>query len=184
MDDIQDTSVASDWAEIEALFPVGWAMRPNKAWTNGISTRAGHGRLSRMLNNPGAGPLAAKLDQMNDAKIKALRTYAAVNLEQAAYGFRATAVANITIPALVLTISSQLASGSLGKFIFGVYDSRAAWVGFLSTTAFVIIMIVLLMSYALAAFNQARDIRHIIDLRAAERGIYFGLEDIDDLHAN
>ncbi|GGX62444.1 hypothetical protein GCM10011309_10520 [Litorimonas cladophorae] len=180
MDETPENTVMQDWAEIEALFPTRGALRPSKSWTNGISTRAGVGRLSRMLDNRGAGPLAAKLDQMDDARVKALRTIAAVNLEQAAQGFRVSLVANVTVPVLILTILNQLTEQGIGHFLKSAYGEAALYgliAGFLTT----VLLVGLMIAFTLASLNQARDIRHIIDLQAAERGIYFGLEDAGDM---
>ena len=183
MDEVIENTVMEDWAEIEALFPTRRAMRPNKSWLSGLSTRAEFGRLSRVMANPGAGPLAVSLDQMDDARIKALRTIAAVNLEQAVYGFRATAVGNITVPALVLTVMSQIFSGSIGEAISEIYLDDQGRLAFLLACGFAVVATIFNMSKALAGLNQARDIRHVIDVQAAERGIYFGLEDIDEMHS-
>ena len=46
---------------------------------------------------------------------------------------------------------------------------------------FMLMLLFLVLVYALASLNQARDIRHLIDLFAADRGVYFGLEDSSDL---
>lgn len=181
MDETPEKTVMQDWTEIEALFPTRRAMRPNKSWISAISTRAELGRLSRVMANAGAGPLAAKLDQMDDARVKALRTLAAVNLEQAIYGFRATAVGNITVPALVLTILSQVTAGNIGVLISDVFMEDRGRLVFFAACIVAFIMVVITMMKALASLNQARDIRHIIDLQAAERGIYFGLEDAGDM---
>ena len=44
-------------------------------------------------------------------------------------------------------------------------------------------LLLLILIYSISCLNQARDIRHLIDLFAAERGIYFGLEDMSDLQS-
>ena len=183
MDEVIENTVMEDWAEIEALFPTRRAMRPNKAWTNGISTRAGQGRLTRMTANPGAGPLAAKLDQMDDARVKAMRTFAAVNLEQASNGFRLTLVANVTVPVLVLTVANLLSPNGIGAMFLAAPSDEGILLLLIAVIVFALLTLTSIITYALAGLNQARDIRHIIDLQAAERGIYFGLEDIDEMHS-
>lgn len=42
-------------------------------------------------------------------------------------------------------------------------------------------LVAVVMGYSVIQLSNARDIRHLIDLHAAERGIYFGLEDTDPL---
>ena len=183
MDDIQNKSVFEDWNEIETMFPSSRAMRPNKSWTNGISTRVGGRRLTRMLGNSGAGPLAAKLDQLDDARVKALRTFAAVNLEQATQGFRVTLIANVTVPVLILTVVNLLAPNGIGSLFLPDTNDPRMWALLTFVFGLVFVMLVGIAAYALASLNQARDIRHLIDLFAAERGIYFGLEDIEDMQS-
>lgn len=183
MEHTPENTVFEDWLEIESYFSTGRAMLPNKSWSSWISTRAGAGRLSKVLGKPGAGRLAAKLDQLDDERIKALRTVAALNFEQASYGFRTTVIANVTAPVLVLTLVSQMTSGSLGANVIEIYRKAGGLLFIAVMTLFACLALAFMIAYALAALNQARDIRHLIDLHAAERGIYFGLEDAGDLHS-
>jgi len=182
MDVIDDTSAAQDWEKIQALFPARRAMRPNKAWYNGLSTRLGRDRLTNLLSTPSAGHLAAILDQCSDERLKALRTYAAINLEQATSAFRVTMIGNVTTPIILLSIAHQLTDGGVGK-IFELIHQGDVSVMFGMVFAFIFLGLIIffVLVYALACLNQARDIRHLIDLFAADRGVYFGLEDSGDL---
>lgn len=182
--DLNDTTAANDWARIEGLFPTRLALIPNSAWLNGMSSRVSKGRLSRLTGSPQSGRLAALLDQCSDGRIKALRTYAAVNLEQAASAFRVTMIANITAPVVFLSVAHQLIDGGLGSFLSRLVDGDDLMLIFMIGLSATVATLVLLMAfYALGSLNHARDIRHLIDLHAADRGIYFGLEDIEDLHS-
>jgi len=177
-------TASEDWTEIESYFPTVNAMKPNKAWVNWMSTRVGTGRLKQLFANRGAGRLAAKLDQMDGERVKAMRTYAAINFEQATYGFRYTLVANVTAPVLFLTVLNLLLPGGIaGMLVLSYGDEKLATLSFFIGFMFTFFVLVLMLSYSLAALNQARDIRHLIDLHAADRGIFFGLEDADDLHS-
>jgi hypothetical protein len=49
----------------------------------------------------------------------------------------------------------------------------------LFTSFLVALGVAMVAIYSLANTHQARDIRHLIDLYAAEQGIYFGLENMD-----
>jgi len=176
-------SVFQDWQEIEDLFPARGAMQAGSFATKAISSRMAKGRLNKMMSNSGASVLAERLDQMDDSRLKALRTYAAVNLEQAASGFRSTIVANVTTPVLVLTIMSQVLSKNWLASIFVLNEEGLiGWV-LIGVLVMSLIFLIFVLVFALASLNQARDIRHIIDLQAAERGIYFGLEDAEKLQS-
>jgi hypothetical protein len=83
---------------------------------------------------------------------------------------------------VLLSVLHQLSPNGLGQLIktFIGEDSEmmlSLVIGGLGG----IIVLMLLTSYALANLGQARDLRHLLDIYAAERGIYFGLEDMDDL---
>lgn len=175
-------SAAQDWEKIQALFPAKAAMRPNKAWLNGMSTRLAGNRLTRLLGGPNAGHLAAILDQCSDDRVKALRTYAAVNLEQAVSAFRVTMIGNFSIPIIMLSVAHQLTDGGVSKlFEFIHQGDTAAIVGLIVGGIFALVALFAVLLYALASLNQARDMRHLIDLFAADRGVYFGLEDTGNL---
>ena len=183
MDDLETKSIFEDWCEIEELFPARKAMSAQSFISKGLSDRATSRRLSAVMKNPGAAILAARLDQMDDARVKALRTFAAVNLEQAVYGMRATIIVNVTVPVLIFTLINQISSGEWAKpFLNAHNDGLWGWL-FLGVIGLSLLFLLFLVTFALASMNQARDIRHIIDLQAAERGIYFGLEDAEDLHS-
>ena len=178
----ENISAAQDWEKIQALFQARRAMRPNKAWYNGLSTRLGRERLKNLLSTPSAEHLAAILDQCGDERLKALRTYAAINMEQAVSAFRITIVGNITTPIILLSIVHQLSDGGVGKVFEFIHNGElSAMVVMISGVIFLGLTMFFVLVYALACLNQARDIRHLIDLFAADRGVYFGLEESGEL---
>ena len=87
MEEFEDLSAFQDWEKVRSLFPSKKAMRPNKAWLSGLSTRLGDNRLERLLSDPRSQQLAVILDQFDDERLKAIRTYAGVNSEQALSAF-------------------------------------------------------------------------------------------------
>lgn len=178
-------TVLQDWNEIQAMFKVGSAMLPNMAWFNGISSRLGSKRVPRLMGSHSAKCLRLFLDKQTDKNIKTLRTYAAINQEQVASAFKVTLFGNISIPILLLTLFHQLSDGALAILFRQVYnESPTAFWRFVFGGLFIVVLFGSLAIYALANLNQARDIRHLIDIYAAERGIYFGLEDMDNLSLN
>lgn len=180
---IERTAI-EDWAAIESLFTLRHSFAPLKFATLGMSSRLAKGRLGKLLAHKSAGSLAALVDQMEDDRVKAMRTFAAINLEQAASAFKITLVANVTAPLLVVTFFNQITPGGVGDQLYDIFGGEGNGIyGLFAGIAVGIAMLFGLGFYALANLNQARDIRNLIDLFAAERGIYFGLEDIDDMSA-
>lgn len=154
-------------------------------WVSGVSPRLGRNRLTRLMSLPAAGPLAALLDQRPIERIKALRTYAAINLEQASAALRMTVVVNVSIPVIVVAILSQISSGQIWAGMWAFYsEDPYQWLALAIPVAFALTALIIIMAVGATRLGQARDIRHLIDLFAADRGIYFGLDDMDDLQAD
>lgn len=176
-------TVLQNWKDIQAMFKARSAMRPNMAWFNGISSRLASKRLPRLMESRSAKRLRLYLDNQSDKNVKTLRTYAAINQEQVASAFKVTLFGNISIPILLFTLFHQLSDGALASLFRQVYiESPTAFWRFVFGGLFMVVLFGSLAIYALANLNQARDIRHLIDIYAAERGIYFGLEDMDNLN--
>jgi len=177
MDDIVETTVADDWKEIEALFPAKKALRLSWAWFNGVSTRLKDGRISRLMKEDEVGALAAILDQCDDRRLKALRSYAAINLEQVQSAFRLTMIVNISAPIIFLTLLNQFIQGGLGALLYRFHQNERDNILAIAFGGGVgALMLLIVAFYALAHLNRARDIRHLMELMAAERGIFFGLD--------
>ena len=181
MKEVEDLSAFQDWEKIRSLFPSKKAMRPNKAWFNGLSTRLGDDRLERLLSDPRSQQLAVVLDQCDDERLKAIRTYAAVNLEQALSAFRLTMIGNATTPIILLSVIHQVTNGGIKEFfeLFHQGDNLAMAFIF-GGIGLSVIAVFFVVVYAVASLNQARDIRHLIDLFAADRGLFFGLDDLGE----
>ncbi len=181
MEEVEDLSAFQDWEKIRSLFPSKKAMRPNKAWFNGLSTRLGDDRLERLLSDPRSQQLAVVLDQFDDERLKAIRTYAAVNLEQALSAFRLTMIGNVTTPIILLSVIHQVTNGGIKEFfeLFHQGDNLAMAFIF-GGIGLSVIAVFFVVVYAVASLNQARDIRHLIDLFAADRGLFFGLDDLGE----
>jgi hypothetical protein len=133
---------------------------------------------------PAVGPLAALLDQRTSGRVKALRTYAAINMEQAAAAMRMTIIVNVSIPIIIVTILSQISSGQLWNNLWSTYsDEPYGWLAIAAPTIVALSCLIIILAIGATRLGQARDIRHLIDLFAADRGIYFGLDDTDSLHS-
>ena len=173
------TPIRSKWDEIVKLFKARSAFRLHKYWMGGLTSRLGYKRVSLLRSTKHAIRLDEILKDLTNRDVKALRTFAAVNQEQATAAFRLTMVTNITWPVGFLAILHQLSPDGLGALIQKYFESDFLFLTVLGTT--VIISVIGVALFALANLSQARDIRHLIDLHAAERGIYFGLEDMEEL---
>jgi len=177
-------STQDDWTVIIGLFHRSeW--RRHLGWISGVSPRMRARRIKALFDLPAAGPLAALLDQRNDRRIKALRTYAAINMEQAAAALRMTVIVNVSIPVIILTILSQTTSGRFWTDVLAIVsDDSSGLLALIATFLTVIILLFFFIGAGAKRLGTARDIRHLIDLLAADRGIYFGLDDTDDLQSD
>lgn len=180
----QEPTTQEDWAYIQSLFPrfdIATALK----WTAWISPRLGRGRLTRLFALPSAAAIAALLDQRSTERVKALRTYAAVNMEQASAALRMTIVVNVSIPVIIVAILSQISSGKIWASYWALYDGSAAqWITLATPVIISLFLLMTVLALGASQLGQARDIRHLIDLLAAERGIYFGMDDMDDSQAD
>lgn len=172
---------AEDWAQIQSLFP-RFGGRHALKWVGGISPRLGQHRLTRLLALPATGPLAALLEQRSSQRVKALRTYAAINMEQAAAALRMTVIVNVSIPVIIVAILSQISSGEIWAAYWSLYTGDGVrWIALVAPIIIALAILMMILATGATRLGQARDIRHLIDLIAADRGIYFGLDDADNL---
>jgi hypothetical protein len=182
---VKEKSTQETWENIVAIFKLKHGLNVRAVWFTGLSSRIHKNRLSKLRNSQQASQLISILKDLPSQKIKELRTFAAINQEQATAAFRMTLVGNITIPVGIMALAHQLLPNGLGASIINFYNDDMVALSILILAAVLAtIFIFLIGAYALVNLNQARDIRHLIDLHAAERGIYFGLEDMDDLSLN
>lgn len=177
-------SAFEDWQSLHDIFAKA---RGNKVmgWSSGMSPRLHRNRLSRLLGSARARSISDFLKLRSDNRVKALRTYAAINMEQASSALRLTVIINVSIPIIFLTIFNQVFPGALNELFTGPdkFIRESLWfVAFIFALSFSALIIIL--AYGTARLSEARDIRHLIDLAAAERGIYFGLEDMDDMQSD
>lgn len=167
------------WENITTLFKTRSAFRPHKYWQMGLTSRLDINRLSLLRKTKQARKLDNILSDLPNRDVKALRTFAAINQEQSTAGFRVTMVTNITVPVGFLAILHQLSPNGLGALLFSFYERELLFMGVLGIVIATLVIGIAL--FALATLSQARDIRNLIDLHSAERGIYFGLEDMEEL---
>lgn len=176
-----EPTTIEDWTAIQPLFP-RFGGRAFFKWLGGVSPRLRRDRLSRLLVHPAAGSIAALLDQRSAHRVKALRTYAAVNMEQASAALRMTIIVNVSIPVIIITILSQISSGQIWEIYWSLYEGDPIQgVGLVTPILIAVAMLMWIIGLGATRLGQARDMRHLIDLFAADRGIYFGLDDTDDL---
>jgi len=86
------TSVSKLWDEISALFKPWSAVKSSRVWVTSMSARISRKRLTRLRSSKEAKTLTSKLKILGTSDIKALRTFAAINQEQAAAAFKVTIV--------------------------------------------------------------------------------------------
>lgn len=178
-DKSQTTSLTQKWEEITGLFKTRSAFRPHKYWGMGLTSRLDLNRVILLRQTKQALKLKKILNDLPNRDVKALRTFAAINQEQATAGFRVTMVTNVTVPVGFLALLHQLSPEGLGALIAAVYENEFIFMAVLG--GIVATLVIGIALFALSTLSQARDIRHLIDLHAAERGIYFGLEDMEEL---
>ncbi|MEL6686078.1 MAG: hypothetical protein AAFP97_00480 [Pseudomonadota bacterium] len=120
------------------------------------------------------------LNDRSPERVKALRVYALTNQEQASAALRMTIVINVSIPVIFMTLSTQISDGRFWDSVWDLYASAPGGIAIiLSTLIAALVVLFIILVWGASRLGEARDIRHLIDLYAAERGIYFGLEDAD-----
>jgi len=182
-DKIKFKSASEDWEHIASLFKAGAAMKPTRTWFNGMSSRLEYKRMERLQNTKQAKALKRYLTDLPDKRLKTLRTFAAVNQEQTLAAFRVTLLGNVSVPIILVTFFNQVTQGGFTNIFRSMkLESPTLFTILISGIIGGIVAIALMAIFAVANLGQARDLRHLIDIHAAERGIYFGLEDMDDLN--
>lgn len=178
MENQSTTTLYEDWDRIQALFPARKAIRPGNAMLNGVSTRLGAKRLTRMMTGTAQKALREIIHSASDQRVKALRVVADVNHEQTSTAFRLTMIANVTAPLAFLAVLHQSLPKGLSQ-VWSYIESEGQffiWWNF-GLAILLAVLIAFLITWALANLGQSRDIKNLIDIYAAERGIFFGLED-------
>lgn len=183
----RETTAREDWNTIQSMFPAKKAIT-RLSYANGMSSRLSRKRMKRMMSGVSATNLEKFLQSRDLERVKALRTFASVNHEQALAAFRLSTVINVSLPVILLTMINILTPSLLDEIrsISNLFTDAP-----LQTRIILPIMLILafiatfgVLIYGLLSLGQAREIRHLIDLHAAERGVYFGLEDSEDLPVN
>jgi len=173
-------SLAEKWERIAALFRTRNALKTRRVWFTGMSARMGKQRITALRETKQAKALFDIVKGVSRSDVKALRTFAAINQEQAVAAYKVTMIANVSIPIGVLALIHQLSPDGLGALILSIYgDEQTGLFALITASTIAVIGILFISLYSLGNLNQARDIRHLIDLYAAEQGIYFGLEDME-----
>ena len=168
----------NEFEVIEKLFPIKAYMRPSRTWWYGISPRLLQRRLLELSTNDGALKLRDILTDKSESELKTLRIVAGINEEIAASALRIAMVVNVTVPLALLALANQLLPGGIGEFVVNAMGGDSSdYITFLIGGTLGIIYLLIYGVYALSHLTQARDIRQLIDIYAAECGIYFGLED-------
>ncbi|MGB3455792.1 MAG: hypothetical protein WBG08_04395 [Litorimonas sp.] len=174
---MEETSAIDDWAELCRLARAKLSRRM-RGWSFGTSPRLGRNRVARMLADPGMKAVQAALDRTSDARLKTLRAYAVVNQEQAAAALRMTAIANVSVPVVLVTVVTQVTDGRIWTDLFALYSQEPDAVLVMGSAVLLSVLgVLLIMAIGATRLGEARDLRHLIDLNAADRGIHFGLED-------
>lgn len=183
----KETTAREDWNTIQSMFPANKAIT-RLSYASGMSSRLSYKRMQRMMDGKSATALAEFLKSRSLERVKALRTFASVNHEQAIAAFRLTVVINVSIPVIFLTVMNILTPDLLAEVRDISTELSSAPLQtrlFLPALfTFAVIATGCILIYGTLCLGQAREIRHLIDLHAAERGVYFGLEDSEDLPVN
>ena len=90
-------------------------------------------------------------------------------------------IGNVTTPIILISVIHQLSNGGIKEFFeWLLQGDTIAMAGMFGGIAGFVIAVFFVVVYAVASLNQARDIRHLIDLFAADRGLFFGLDDLGE----
>ena len=156
------------WAEASALYANRKGMRLSRAGFFGLPSRLLPDRVAKLKDAPGAKRVRHLLGLLSDADLRVFHAQAAIGLEQATAAARTCLLVNVSVPIGFLVLLNSLLPGSLEETYF---SDAALAVGFLSGAAALAASISLVVWYAFAGVQQARDLCHLATLEMARRGL-------------
>lgn len=128
--------------------------------------------------------LSRYLESRDSPRIKALRVYASTNLEQVAAALRMTVIINVSVPVIFMTVTTQISDGRFWDILWELYAGDPGAITIIIGTLIIALLALLaILIWGTIRLGEARDVRHLIDLYAAERGIFFGLEDTVEMQS-
>ena len=156
------------WAGAAALFANRRGMRVSRTGFFGVPSRLLPDRVAQVIGAPGAKRARHLLGFLSDGDLRVFHARAAINLEQAVAGARASLVFNVSAPVAFLVLLNTILPGSIAETYFSDPVIARASIAALGLFGIVILLIVW---YAFAGAQQARDLYHLATLEMARRGV-------------
>lgn len=170
-------TVSQDIEAAEALFDqvqkqhgvfavLGSAM--NLGALGGFNARTRGNRVKALRASNRSKMLAQRLSELGAIGLSYFTGLAIVNKEQAEAAFRYTAIVNFTAPITVLVILNQIVEGGF-MGAFNTASEAEGW-AFTALAAGFMVTVTVVISYAYAGAQMARDVLHLANLELARRG--------------
>ena len=156
------------WGEASALYANRKGMKLTRAGFFGLPSRLLPDRVAKLKGAPGAKRVRHLLGLLSDSDLRVFHTQAAIGLEQATAAARTCLIVNVSAPIGFLVLLNSLLPGSLEETYF---SGGSLSIGFLVGTAIAAVGVPLVVWYAFAGVQQARDLYHLATLEMARRGL-------------
>lgn len=133
----------------------------------GVPPRSHRDRLARLAGSSPARRVLARLEQCAESELRQLQTLADINAEQAQTAFRRAFVVNISAPFAVVVAFGQLAPELFSEIVQSMTTPGLTSVLIVLLAAFIPLSI----GYTYLRATDARDLRDLIRLHAAAKGL-------------
>lgn len=133
----------------------------------GVPARSHRDRLARLSSGKSARRVLARLAECTEADVRQLGELAAINAEQAETAFRRAFVVNISAPFAFVVAFGQLAPATFADIVQSLAAPGP-------TSALIVILAALVplsIGYTYLRATDARDLRDLVRLHGAARGL-------------
>ena len=172
--DIEPQDVEKIWNKLAKVFRNWNGMKPRWAWfKTGLSERASCNRVRILEGGEQAKTYFSLTKSLSAQQLNYLQVRAQVNLEQAQAAARWATILNLTIFMGVLLIFNQLFPGLIAQKVSELLQSGD--IGLIAlvvaTVIWILLTIIIVLSYSQGGTSQARDLKHLLELSLARRAL-------------
>lgn len=153
------------WRELAGYKSPRTHWTPGLHWL-GLPTRSHWDRLARLAESKPARKLLARLAPCTGAELSQLLALATINAAQAEIAFRRAFVINISAPFAVIVAFGQLAPETFAEILTPLREEGMIGLVVLGLAALILFSI----GYAYIRAADARDLRDLVQVRAAALG--------------
>ena len=156
------------WDEASGLYANRKGMRLSRVGVFGLPSRLLPDRVAKLTGAAGAKRVRHLLGLLSDPDLRVFHARAAIGLEQATAAARTCLIVNVSAPIGFFVLLNSLLPGSIEE----TYLSDPVTAAFFVSGAFVAALgVSIVVWYAFAGVQQARDLYHLATLEMARRGL-------------